>query len=161
MTTRVVHQCPSLTKNGTRCKKRTSTSKCWVHIQSIDHLRIKKSGIKDGGLGLYATKDLKKDHRIPYTGRVAKELPEDKHHPYALEIKSTHPKMYIDANKSTDGLGRWSNSCRTINRKKGECTGNNANLKLDTKNRKAMVKLTRNVKKHREILTSYGREYFK
>ena len=49
-------QCRLNKKNGTRCKKRCQIgmSICWIHLLSQCHLRIKKSGIRNAGMGVFA-----------------------------------------------------------------------------------------------------------
>lgn len=49
-------QCTMNKIDGTRCKKRCQigVSICWVHLLSLNNLRIKKSTIPNSGLGLFA-----------------------------------------------------------------------------------------------------------
>ena len=50
-------QCIAETLYQRRCRKRTAhTHKCWIHLAKQDNLRIKPSGIINGGKGLYSWK---------------------------------------------------------------------------------------------------------
>ncbi len=160
MSIRRSDRCEATTSTGNRCKLRTARSElCWIHLKSKYHLRIKPSRIPASGLGLYSTAPLKKGLRLPYKGAIVTNLPDDGSFPYALQIRR-HPPTYINPVYTNDGFGGYANACKTSDRTKGYCTGNNGQLRAGA-GLTANIALTRNVGKDKEIYVSYGRDYWR
>lgn len=146
-------QCKAIAKNGHRCKKRTCRSEyCWIHLASIEDLRIKKSQIRDGGLGLFCgPKPIKADKKIcDYKGKIINSNAPVTG-PYVLQLG---PTRYVDAAQSRF-VGGFSNMARA----KDAPLRNNA--KLTAYNGEGRIKSTKNITPGKEILTSYGRDYFR
>jgi hypothetical protein len=142
-------RCQAKNKNGQRCRRHTKRGKeCWNHLSINEGLRIKKSNIKNSGMGLFATKPFKKDKLVvKYEGDISDHATGGD---YDLEI---NPNKFIVANKSTSVAG-FSNMAR-----KGDGFSNNA--KLTTYNGEGRIKSTKPIPTGREILTSYGKSYWK
>jgi hypothetical protein len=114
----------------------------------VDGLRIKKSTIPGAGLGLFAAKDFKKDTKVvDYKGEVSDHASGGD---YDLEIK---PNKFVNANKSIY-VGSYSNMAR-----RGDGKTNNA--KLTAYQSEGRIKSTRPIKAGGEVLTSYGRSYWR
>ena len=160
MTDRRVTQCTGHTKKGLgpRCKRRTSrTNLCWTHLASEEGLKIKPSRIPNAGLGLFATKDFQIRKPVaPYTGRHISRPNEGYGGPYVLQLPPYRtPFKYVDANRSTDGAGRYSNTSR-----RGNPGVNNSRLMPDPDDRNVgRIMSTTAIPKGREILTRYGPDY--
>jgi hypothetical protein len=160
MSIRSIHQCEFVKENGVRCKRKSTYPHfCWQHLALVDHVKIKKSGIRNSGKGLFTLIDLKKGKNFPYEGEIVETNDENYGGDYVLQITKTNPKKYIDAAKTDSCLGRYCNTCRKQQQQNHECSGNNSALKPYGRN-KASVKLKKNVKAGSEILASYGRTYF-
>jgi hypothetical protein len=140
-----------MTANGRRCRNITlKTDLCWIHLQKEDHLRIKKSGIPGAGMGLYTTVPRKKNDKLGvYKGKRVFH-PIDG--PYVLQIAENE---FVDANRSTDGPMRYANMAR-----RGNGLRNNANFKMNWRERVPIVKATMNIPAGKEILANYGRDYW-
>lgn len=104
-------RCEYIKQNGERCRLRTRRSfLCWHHQSKQDGVRIKKSGIPNAGLGLFADKNLKKNDKVPY-GKdipIVDNLREEDHYPYAIEY-TKRPKTWINPTTTTQILGASSN----------------------------------------------------
>src|SRR4051812_48601513 len=98
-------QCEAITKTGKRCKNRTvKSTMCWVHLKQLKQLRIKQTNVKEANLGLFTTKQIKRNQKITdYTGKVYDHPVNGK---YVLEVSK---KKFIDANNSKD-IGGYANS---------------------------------------------------
>jgi hypothetical protein len=111
-------------------------------------LRIKRSQIPHAGLGLFTTKDFKKDTKVvDYKGEISDHASGGD---YDLEIT---PNKFVNANKSKY-VGGYSNMAR-----RGDGKTNNA--KLTAYRGEGRIKSTKPIKAGKEVLTSYGREYWK
>lgn len=155
MSVREVVRCSGTTGRGTRCARRTArTSYCYQHLEKQEHLKIKKSGIPNAGLGLFTTVKRKPGDKVaPYTGKIVITHDPDYGNPYALQVKK-HPPTFVDASVSTAGAGRFSNNCRN-----GQCR-NNAALSYNANQRKASVKAKQVIMPGKEVYTAYGRGYW-
>jgi hypothetical protein len=74
---------------------------------------------------------------------------------YALQVKKGPPAEFIDAQRTSDGFGRWVNSARGTNRQ------HNSQLVYDARARKANVRATKHIEKGDELLAGYGAEYWR
>lgn len=159
---KVTGRCKGKNKNGNQCKRKTQRSfLCYIHIKSEKNLQIKKSGIPKTGLGLFTLKDIKKNQKIVDYGGILKhgKVPENQNTDYVLELTKN---KYIDASPklSNSSIGAYSNMCRTVNKKKKECKGNNSNLATNRNRTDGFLKATKPIKKNDEIFTSYGNAYW-
>lgn len=158
MSEKVCNQCIAKTANGRRCKRRTCRTKyCWTHLMKEKGLKIAESNIPDAGLGLFAVKNFAYNRTIaPYDGIIRNH---NSNNPYVLELA---PDKFVDAAR-TDNIGRWANHCKSENRRRGQCPGNNAKL-TGSRGRLPNVTATKTIradKKHpKEIFCNYGRDYF-
>lgn len=158
---RHVVRCSGRTQTGARCKRRTArTNLCFAHLETKEHLKIQKSQIRGGGFGLWSTVPRKKKQRVTdYTGEKVISHDPEFGGAYVLQIKD-HPPTFIDARKTTESAGRYSNTSRAR-----DGFRNNAHLSVSHRYNKAGIVMTQNLpnatKQHpREIFTAYGGTYF-
>jgi hypothetical protein len=152
------HQCTAVADStGQRCKLRTARGrKCWHHTLRDDNLRIKKSGVKGAGLGLFSGKKrIKKGTSITrYTGEKVSRQEVKKRYPGKTTAQYTlcgSKTKCRDARRTDEsGLGRWANDSRGTKKR------NNAKLTSAY-----TVKSTRTIPPDTEIFASYGRGYWK
>jgi hypothetical protein len=156
MSVRVVVQCKAHTRDGRRCQRRTGkTDLCYQHLDKEYHVRVKPSQIPRSGMGLYTTVPRRRGQVIsPYTGDILVNPRDNQLSPYALQVKK-HPPTFIDAKRTNTGSGRYANNCRH-----GQCT-NNAHLRPGGGALTANVKASRNIPAGREVLASYGNQYWR
>lgn len=148
-------RCEAHKKTGGRCKLRTLKSQyCWIHLQQIDNLRVKKSHIPNANNGLFTGKlPLKKNFRIAeYTGDTY-TTPVDGD--YVLRVNS---RKYVDA-RNPKNIGGFLNDCRTSNKRANQCNGNNAEFYSDSNTGRAYIRTKKRVKANEELFAAYGREY--
>ena len=149
------HQCTAVADStGQRCKLRTARGrKCWHHTLRDENLRVKKSGVKGAGLGLFSGKKrIKKGKSIKYTGQDVSRAAVTARYPGGAQYVLCRSKTACKDARRTDekGMGRWVNDSRGTKKK------NNARL-----TKAYSVKATRNIPPHTEIFASYGRGYWK
>jgi hypothetical protein len=161
-------RCGTTRDAGGQCRNRTcTTSKCWQHLQSKDHLRVKTSEIPGAGKGLFAAKETRSQRGYhgfrrgetiaPYVGeRMSKaELdnacPADKLAVYAVERNKRGD--VINAYKTTDGAARYANDPR------GTEEQANARLQVVSGGRVNLVARSA-IEPEEEILVQYGRSYW-
>jgi len=152
-------QCGGHTRTGARCKRRTArTSFCYFHLNKEHHLQIKKSQISGGGLGLWTTIARPAKRMVaPYTGEVVHREKNDYGGDYVIQLNNKSPFRYVDARRTNTAPGRFANMARTKDHKR-----NNAKLSLDYKNpNQAKVVSLQKIPANREILTSYGNQFWK
>lgn len=147
-------RCVSDTKKKVRCKLRTRRGDlCWHHLGSRSGLRIKTSTLPNGGLGLFAEKDIKKNEKIAtFEGAHKKECLEGKQ---CVQVKRD---LYIDISPNKynrkAGIAQFANTCR-----KGDACTNNASISVNTRNHTASIKSNRNIKSGSEIFAAYGSSF--
>jgi hypothetical protein len=122
---------------------------CWIHLKKVKGLRVKKSF---HGLGLFATRDIKKNKRIvPYKGEemtnreVAERYPR-KDGRYV--VCSRTGDRCIDARHTTSGVGRYANSASG--------TGKKANARFTDRTLNIKSRKKSHIKAGAEILVMYG-----
>ena len=168
-------QCQSMkiTGNRARCNRRCAigTPYCYSHLLSEKHLRIKDSGMPNGGKGLFAQVNRSAadnsivfregDTIINYTGEdidtatLNNRYDLDPNHqftaPYAYEI--VRDTSFVDA-ACNRGVGALVNH-------KPMSTANAKFVKTRTNGEFTGVKLVAkaNIRNNREIFASYGRAY--
>ena len=160
-TSRSVVQCIAHTRTGARCKRRTRrTNLCYAHLEKEQHLKIKKSTIPGAGMGLFTTVQ-RRAHRMvaPYTGEYVTRPQDNYGGDYVVSLNGppqAPPYKYVDARKTTDGAGRFSNNARRQDHKT-----NNSHLSANSNSRDAKVVASRNIPAGSEILTKYGNDYWR
>lgn len=159
-------QCDHIAQStGHRCKRRVviGVDKCFHHLKSAYGVQIKHQSA-EMGKGLFAAKDLKKGHKIPYGGQVwdatqsNKVYDEDATMPYAILLNKYDS---LDA-----ACQRWVGSLAN------HAPVSQANMKLNVKQkgtskdlakakRNAMIYLilTKDVKKGKPLMWNYGDTY--
>lgn len=149
-------QCKALKSHSTeRCKNRTKRGEyCTVHQQRELGIKVAKSHIKDGGLGLYTSVPRKKDEVIAdYKGVVTREAPLGDRK-YVLEVEK---HRFIDAeNPLTSGFARFANDARPKDRP----LKNNSHLSYSTKTKKATIKTDKKLPANTEVFIPYSRGYW-
>lgn len=151
-------QCTADTLHNKRCLKRTAhTAKCWIHLAKQNNLRIKPSQINNGGKGLYSWKRaIPKGKTISkYTGRIRTKYQLDQKYGDAVAKYAVcnNKGNCIDANHTTDAAARFANDARkTVFKNNSRIRGGDTMFNL---------KATKRIPPHREIFTSYGREYWR
>lgn len=150
---RVSSRCIGRNTNGQRCKRRTAmTPYCWVHLQKEKNVRIKPSTIEDAGLGLWTTKEVKKNHPVvDYGGKRVETHDADYGGEYVLELKDTDPYIYMDGAKSNTRLGAYANH------KQGPAANARFLAKPDLSD--GQVVANRNIPAGREVFVNYGSNY--
>ena len=129
---------------------------CVAHQQRELGIVVKPSEIKGAGLGLYTMVPRKKNERIAKYGGVitdAKHVDESSN--YVLQLAAN---KLIDAKDALHSdYARFSNDANYGNTGKK----NNAKLSFSNATNTASVKASRPIKAKSEVLTSYGRDYWK
>jgi hypothetical protein len=148
-------QCVADTKAGSQCKAKTRHGEyCWMHLAQLHGARIKKSTIADGGKGLFAARDYKKNDVIArYTGDLVSTDTDDNYQGsmYVLELTQ---EVAIDAARTNTAEGRMINDAR------GSGHRNNARFSVNQANKTAVLRAKRNIKKGEEFFCSYGSSYW-
>jgi hypothetical protein len=162
MSQRDCTQCSAMTKKGTRCTRKTCkyADMCYQHTKSNKNLEIKKSGIKQGGQGLFTTKKISKNQNVAsYGGKVvSKQQYNASNSSYGIQINKD---QILDGSSTQSGLGRYANSCRRANRDKGDCKGNNGKLVVNKQKKTARIKATKTIAKGSEVFVPYGFSFWK
>lgn len=148
-------RCVADTKAGGQCKANTRHGEyCWMHLAQLHGARIKKSTIPDGGKGLFAARDYKKNEVIArYTGDLVSTDTDNGYQgsKYVLELTQT---VAIDAARTNTAEGRMINDAR------GSGHRNNARFSANQANKTAVLRAERNIKKGEEFFCSYGSSYW-
>lgn len=125
-----------------------------MHLAQLHGARIKKSTIADGGKGLFAARDYKKNEIIArYTGDLVRTDTNDNYQGsrYVLELTQ---EVAIDAVRTNTAEGRMINDAR------GSGHRNNARFSVNQVNKTAVLRAERNIKKGEEFFCSYGSSYW-
>ena len=144
-------QCIAETLYQRQCRKRTAhTPKCLIHLAKQDNLRIKPSGIINGGKGLFSWKKSIPRGAIisKYTGRRRSKQQIDQKYgnDVAKYVLCNAQGRCVDANHTTDA-----NDARNTPFKNNSIIRGNQMFRLKAKKR---------ILPHREIFTSYGDQYW-
>jgi len=96
----------------------------------------------------------------PYTGTLVQRPTNRYGGEYVIQLNNLSPPYvppykYVDANKSTDGAGRFANAAR-----EGDHHTNNSRLRPDPKNHMAKLVSLRAIPAGKEVFTSYGNAYW-
>ena len=146
------HVCGSPTKGGRRCSRRTAKGTlCWQHGMSVHGLRVKKSQIRGGGLGLFTTKTIKKDKLIDKykgeklnTDQLNRRYPGDQTAQYVVQVGDKN--SYIDGRKTDSSYARYANAKQNNN---AELRHTSTGVNLESKKK---------IKTNTEIITRYHNE---
>ena len=140
-------QCTGITKKG---------QYCWVHLRTVEGLRIKKSNVPGAGLGLFAAKAYTQGALIcKYTGdRIIADFRDNDEigGPYYLERKLDEA---TDAARTDCGPGRYANDPRGTNYVA------NAKFAPNHKHRHMGLRATKHIRTGEEILVPYGPAYWR
>ena len=66
----------------------------------------------------------------------------------------------LDGKSTQSGLGRYANTCKPANKKKGHCKGQNAKLTVNHMNQSASIKATKKIKAGEEVYVPYGNNFW-
>ena len=122
MSIRECDRCHALKPNGQRCRLQTCTTGryCWIHTQSLYHLRVNPSTIPGAGKGLFTTQPIHTGQSIVrYTGDVLNRHQLDERYldgvagDYVLQVNQNR---FIDARSTQSSVARYVNSTRGTNR---------------------------------------------
>ena len=91
---------------------------CFQHTKQKKGLQVKKSKIKNAGLGLYATKDFQNGQKIADYGGVVVSFAQYEKNPSGYGIH-LNKKEVLDGKSTQSGLARYANNCRKVNKQKG------------------------------------------
>ena len=153
-------QCQGITLRNVRCTKRCliGTSKCWIHLISEHHLRIKPATDPIMGSGLYAFNEnangypifRNRDYIIDYDGEnidlntLNERYGDDCTAPYA--VKKRQNVRYIDC-ATTRCVGSLINH------------DNNSNCEFYNSGQLMKIRATRNIYHNQELFINYGSEF--
>ena len=161
MSVRECVRCNATNKNGDRCSRTTCkySDECFQHTKINKQLQVKQSGIQASGQGLYTTKRIKKNEKIiDYGGTFkTKAQYEATDSGYGIYFNKN---LVLDGYSTQSGLGRYANDCRKVNKKAGECQGNNARFSSNTSKRTASLKATKTIPRNTEVFVNYGNDYW-
>ena len=127
-------------------------------IRLVAGLQVKSSTIKAAGKGLYTARPFKKGEKVAdYGGSViSQEQYAKSPSGYGIHLNKD---QILDGKSTQSGIGRYANNCKTENKKKGECQGNNARIIPNVRNKTATIRATKGITKGTEIFVPYGRHY--
>lgn len=151
--------CGGKLKGGGTCKRKVVHGlKCWIHSQSEDHLRVKQSGIKGAGRGLFVTKPVHKSKIIakfkgPIISDETRETYSPEHQADCVEIDKDH---WMDSHKTNSCYARYANEASKLEDR-------NADLVAIQKSSRAPWRPALEAKKEipagTEVKTDYGPSY--
>lgn len=149
-------RCNSKTKTGAQCKKYTLKGpKCWLHAVRELNLRVKKSGIPNAGMGLFAgPKPFQKNQKIDrYVGKhlLDSGQVDRSKSAYILQLSKDE---WIDAGRTNSCFARYANA------PKGTKKLANAKLRGYHQKHEGTLKASIKILPGREILTAYGKGYW-
>lgn len=151
-------QCKAKTALNRQCLNKTKNSEfCWIHLQQLHNVHIKKSKIPQAQRGLFTAKKAlaKNQNVVEYTGTRTNVLPQNTD--YALEIKK---HAYINGNRRQD-IGGLVNDCRWSDKRAKLCKGVNCKFQIDRNTAKVFVKTIKKVPANEELYVSYGPQYWR
>ncbi len=157
-------RCSAETRRGTRCKNTTCmySEFCRAHTIQLFNLVLRNSTIPDSGKGLVTTVAIPPKTRIAkYTGDI-KTIEEYRADPSGYAVNIPRGRV-VDARSTQSGIARYANHCRTINKRRGECNGNNAKFSVSTRGGITSIWLvsTKRIPAGSEIFVSYGSGYWR
>ena len=157
-----VDQCIAPNCRGTRCMKRTGRSRyCWLHLQRIRNLRIKKSTLPRAGMGVFIAKQA-----MPRGATVAEyEGPRLMFDPRTEDAPGGEYHLQSKRDTIIDGssshnIGSYVNDCRAANRRAGECKGCNCRFSCNRQTGCVKIVTTKRVAPQAELFVPYSRSYW-
>jgi len=150
-------QCRANTHAGSQCNKRSCKylPYCAVHLRSILGLRVKRSNIRNAGLGLFTVRDIANGRVIcPYSGELTNEEFIDER--YGTAATDIAPYVYEDNN-----FGRDSACVRFVGAYANHSRQPNATFHTNRQDRTFELVSNRNIQAGSEILVNYGDNYFR
>ena len=161
MSQRDCSRCTALTKQGTQCSRTTCkyANMCFQHSKSTHGLQVKNSHIPNTGQGLYTTKTIKKGQKVAsYGGSVVSQNAYNQNPSgYGIHLNNN---QVLDGKSTQSGLGRYANTCKTANKRLGQCKGQNAKLTVNHRNQTASIKATKKIKAGEEVYVPYGNNFW-
>ena len=152
-------KCAAKTKRGSPCKLKTCKWSPYCHLHSPVDLR--QSTIPNAGTGVYASRDIKKDTKVAdYTVGTKPMAKAQLNAAYPGDTTATHvwgknQNLFYDALPTvSNSIAGMFNTCRAVNKRRGECKGNNTKV-----THTGAIKTTKNVRKDEELFYGYGRDY--
>jgi len=153
-------RCSALTKDGSRCKLKTARQYplCWIHLKKEEGTQVKKSDIKNAGLGLFyvAKNDFKKDRKIAdYSAKEISSTP----NPNSKYVFEVGKNRYLDGEDKLNYVGRYINSSKNSNKAPNVrfTKGYNTTKKMNRYTVPIFSK--RGIKKGEELLLNYGKNF--
>ena len=168
-------QCGAYTDNGTgrRCRNKTTIYPmyCWLHTQTRSGLKLIRSHIKDGGVGLQTLRRIRvadtsdgvdySESIAEFTGKEREDGDEDIEGAFIVGNKVTFDSQH--------GIARLANSCQNGNvvsiaeRKRVEamtgrpmgCRDTNMKIYTDDDTKRTYLLASRNIEKNEELLVQY------
>ena len=168
-------QCGAYTDNGTgrRCRNKTTIYPmyCWLHTQLSTGLKLIRSHIKDGGVGLQTLRRIRvadtsdgvdySESIAEFTGKEREDGDEDIEGAFIVGNKVTFDSQH--------GIARLANSCQNGNvvsiaeRKRVEamtgrpmgCRDTNMKIYTDDDTKRTYLLASRNIEKNEELLVQY------
>ena len=148
------------------CRKRCliGLSKCWIHLLSDNHLRIKPSTIANAGSGVFTRKRIDHPTRVfkindkicEYEGKVITQHNltqryQNKTPPYGILLHKEHGEQLYEDGAEYRGIGSLINH---------SSNNNKINCRFSIKrNNRIQVLATKNINKDTELFVDYGDEY--
>lgn len=143
---------------GGRCTRRTCKygPMCWQHTTLSQGVRVRESPRRGGpnGMGLYASRDLPRGHRIQYRGKKTTKRAYNRMFPgdYRMEYAVQNGRAeIIDAAKTNSSVARYANDGRRAAHQNAELVPHGGLVYLTT---------TKPIRRGAEILTPYGDEFW-
>lgn len=169
--TKTTVQCTAQTRRGMgrRCRLRTTLypKTCWLHTQMYQGVKVVRSQIKDGGLGVMTLKELSSNHTIgEYDGAII---------PHGEASTSEYMAQEPDAADGTAGrirnainsqhnIVRLINDCKDDSKRDADgnarCEDENCEMEMNVRNDRIIVSTTKAIAKNEELFLSYGAAFW-
>ncbi len=148
-------RCAASTKKGDQCRQLTRFGcYCFNHRRFLTGLRISKSNIPGAGLGLFATREFKKDAIIThYTGDLLDKDDLDGDVEGSTYVFEASSNLIIDAARTNTADGRLMNDSKL--KSKANCR-----FSADHRGKRVIMKAIKNIKACEELLVWYGNNYW-
>jgi len=153
-------RCIALKKDGAQCTRRTCkySNMCWQHTKALKGLQIKPSGIPNAGLGLFTSKPFTNNQTIARFGGDIVPYEQYRENPsgYGIHINN---RTILDSKSTQSGMARYANTCKTENRRDGDCVSNNSRIVVNPRNQTASLRATRRIPIGNEVFAAYGNRF--
>ena len=148
-------RCIALKKNGAQCTRRTCkySNMCWQHTKALKGLQIKPSGIRNAGLGLFTSKPFTNNQTIARFGGDIVMSPTSSIGITPVGMHGIHinNRTILDSRSTQSGMARYANTCKTENRRDGDCVSNNSRIVVNSRNQTASLRATRRIPTGSEV----------